>query len=59
MRLFVVAISRLRLSTEPSTNAELESLLLNLVVMIAILAVSAIITQWFARTMYIRCACGH
>jgi hypothetical protein len=37
----------------------LKDLLLNAVVLIAILGLSAIITAWFARTMYIRClACG-
>jgi hypothetical protein len=34
-------------------------LLLNLAVLVGILGLSAIITAWFARTMYIRClACG-
>ncbi len=33
--------------------------LLSIVVLVAILGVSALITQWFARTMYRRCpACG-
>jgi len=33
--------------------------LLNALVLILILGVSAFITNWFARTMYIRCsACG-
>jgi hypothetical protein len=37
----------------------LKNLLLNLAVLIVILGSSAIITGWFARTMYIRCAdCG-
>jgi len=37
----------------------LKELLLNLVVLIGILGSSAIITAWFARTMYIRCVdCG-
>jgi hypothetical protein len=37
----------------------LKELLLNLVVLVGILGLSAIITAWFARTMYIRCsACG-
>jgi len=37
----------------------LRDLLLNLVVLVGILGLSAIITAWFARTMYIRCAeCG-
>ncbi len=34
-------------------------LLLNLAVLIGILGLSALITNWFARAMYIRCgACG-
>jgi hypothetical protein len=34
-------------------------LLLNLAVLVVILGLSAIITAWFARTMYIRCVeCG-
>jgi hypothetical protein len=37
----------------------LKELLLNLAVLVGILGLSAIITAWFARTMYIRCAgCG-
>jgi hypothetical protein len=37
----------------------LKELLLNLLVLVAILGLSAIITGWFARTMYIRClGCG-
>jgi len=37
----------------------LKNLLLNLAVLVAILGLSAIITGWFARTMYIRCeTCG-
>jgi hypothetical protein len=37
----------------------LKDLLLNLAVLVAILGLSAIVTGWFARTMYIRCAdCG-
>jgi hypothetical protein len=37
----------------------LKALLLNLLVLVAILGLSAIITGWFARTMYIRClGCG-
>jgi len=37
----------------------LRDLLLNLAVLIGILGLSAVITGWFARTMYIRCAaCG-
>jgi hypothetical protein len=37
----------------------LKDLLLNLLVLVAILGVPAIITGWFARTMYIRClGCG-
>jgi hypothetical protein len=37
----------------------LKELLLNLVVLVGILGSSALITAWFARTMYIRClACG-
>ena len=33
--------------------------LLSLLVLLGILAVSAVITNWFARTMYNRCAsCG-
>lgn len=33
--------------------------LLSILVLVGILAVSAIITNWFARTMYKRCtACG-
>jgi hypothetical protein len=37
----------------------LKALLLNLAVLVGILGLSAIITAWFARTMYIRCAdCG-
>jgi hypothetical protein len=37
----------------------LKELLLNLGVLIGILGLSAVITGWFARTMYIRClACG-
>jgi hypothetical protein len=37
----------------------LKDVLLNLVVLFGILGLSAIITAWFARTMYIRCvSCG-
>jgi hypothetical protein len=37
----------------------LKELLLNLLVLVGILGLSAIITGWFARTMYVRClACG-
>jgi hypothetical protein len=37
----------------------LKELLLNVLVLVAILGLSAIITGWFARTMYIRClGCG-
>ena len=37
----------------------LKELLLNLLVLVGILGLSALITGWFARTMYIRClACG-
>jgi hypothetical protein len=37
----------------------LKEVLLNLAVLVGILGLSAIITGWFARTMYIRCvACG-
>jgi hypothetical protein len=37
----------------------LKDVLLNLVVLVVILGLSAIITAWFARTMYIRClGCG-
>jgi len=37
----------------------LKELLLNLAVLVGILGLSAIITGWFARTMYLRCnACG-
>jgi hypothetical protein len=37
----------------------LKNLLLNLLVLVGILGLSAIITGWFARTMYLRClACG-
>ncbi|HEV7797945.1 MAG TPA: hypothetical protein VGO73_07310 [Pyrinomonadaceae bacterium] len=37
----------------------MKALLLNLVVLVGILGLSAIITAWFARTMYIRCVgCG-
>lgn len=37
----------------------LKELLLNLAVLVGILGLSAIITAWFARTMYLRClACG-
>ncbi|MDQ2974799.1 MAG: hypothetical protein M3R69_05220 [Acidobacteriota bacterium] len=37
----------------------MKELLLNLVVLVGILGLSAIITTWFARAMYIRClACG-
>jgi len=37
----------------------LKELLLNLLVLVAILGLSAIITGWFARKMYIRClGCG-
>ncbi|HEV7475404.1 MAG TPA: hypothetical protein VGN90_15230 [Pyrinomonadaceae bacterium] len=37
----------------------MKELLLNLVVLVGILGLSAIITAWFARTMYIRCVgCG-
>ena len=33
--------------------------LLNILVLVAILALSAVATNWFARTMYRRCAsCG-
>ncbi len=30
--------------------------LLNILVLVAILALSAVVTNWFARTMYRRCA---
>ena len=37
----------------------LKELLLNLLVLVGILGLSALITGWFARTMYIRCLdCG-
>jgi hypothetical protein len=37
----------------------LKDTLLSIVVLIAILGASALITQWFARNMYNRCAgCG-
>jgi hypothetical protein len=37
----------------------LKDVLLNLVVLVGILGLSAIITAWFARAMYIRClGCG-
>jgi hypothetical protein len=37
----------------------LRSTLLSIVVLVAILAASAIVTNWFARAMYNRCAsCG-
>jgi uncharacterized OB-fold protein len=37
----------------------LKDFLLNVAVFVGILAVSAFITSWFARTMYVRClACG-
>jgi len=37
----------------------MKDLLLNLVVLVAILGLSAVITHLFARTMYLRCvACG-
>jgi hypothetical protein len=37
----------------------LKDLLLNLLVLVAILGLSALITGWFARAMYIRCSgCG-
>ena len=37
----------------------LKEFLLNAIVLIGILGVSALITGWFARTMYIRClSCG-
>jgi hypothetical protein len=37
----------------------LKELLLNLAVLVGILGLSALITSWFARTMYIRCTdCG-
>jgi hypothetical protein len=37
----------------------LRDTLLSAAVLIAILTLSALITNWFARTMYIRCAaCG-
>ncbi|MGH9930284.1 MAG: hypothetical protein ACREA9_13810 [Pyrinomonadaceae bacterium] len=37
----------------------MKELLLNLVVLVGILGSSALITAWFARTMYIRCVdCG-
>ncbi len=37
----------------------MKDVLLNLGVLVGILGVSAFITSWFARTMYIRCAaCG-
>lgn len=37
----------------------MKTLLLNLAVLVGILGLSAIITGWFARTMYLRClACG-
>jgi len=37
----------------------LKDTLLSILVLVSILAVSAIITNWFARTMYNRCAaCG-
>jgi len=37
----------------------LKDLLLNLAVLIGILGLSALITGWFARAMYIRCGeCG-
>ena len=40
-------------------RAGLKEFLLNALVLIGILGVSAFITSWFARTMYIRCiACG-
>ncbi|HJX91248.1 MAG TPA: hypothetical protein VJ372_12175 [Pyrinomonadaceae bacterium] len=37
----------------------MKDFLLNVAVLVGILGVSAVITGWFARTMYIRClACG-
>jgi hypothetical protein len=37
----------------------LKDTLLSLLVLVGILAASAFITNWFARTMYLRCtACG-
>jgi hypothetical protein len=37
----------------------LKDTLISILVLVGILAVSAIITNWFARTMYNRCAaCG-
>jgi hypothetical protein len=37
----------------------LRSTLLSIVVLVAILAASYVVTNWFARTMYNRCAsCG-
>ncbi|HEY2973670.1 MAG TPA: hypothetical protein VGJ48_14245 [Pyrinomonadaceae bacterium] len=37
----------------------MKELLLNAAVLVGILGLSAVITAWFARTMYIRClACG-
>ncbi|MEP6568670.1 MAG: hypothetical protein ABJC10_02765 [Acidobacteriota bacterium] len=37
----------------------MKDLLLNLVVLVGILGSSALITAWFAHTMYIRCVgCG-
>lgn len=52
--------TRVQLSTELAGETQgLKDLLLNLVVLIGILGLSAIITGWFARTMYIRCLdCG-
>ncbi|HZN06457.1 MAG TPA: hypothetical protein VFB65_06715 [Pyrinomonadaceae bacterium] len=37
----------------------MKDFLLNAVVLILILGISAFITSWFARTMYVRCvSCG-
>jgi hypothetical protein len=37
----------------------MKDVLLNVLVLVAILGISAFITNWFARTMYIRCVgCG-
>jgi ribosomal protein S27E len=37
----------------------LRDALLSVVVLVAILGASALVTNWFARTMYIRCqSCG-
>lgn len=42
-----------------SERKQLRNVLLNLVVLVGILGLSAIITTWFARAMYVRClACG-